>query len=226
MRTGSCAKLSGLETGPEMRVIGGELRGRRLEAPEGLDTRPMLDRVREPLFSTLTPWLAGGTVLDLFAGSGSLGIEALSRGARSARFVETATKALLCLRQNVAALALDARAEVVRGDAMARANWGGPADVVFVDSPYPLLDDKKARARLFVALAELVATQLAPEGVLVFHAPRRAVFASEFGTGVVLREREYGTNSLWYAQREGAPAGAPAAEPERAAEEPMDREHA
>jgi len=206
-----------------MRVIGGQLGGRRLEAPEGLGTRPMLDRVREALFSTLAPWLAGAHVLDLFAGSGSLGIESLSRGARSARFVERSPQALACLRRNVEQLDLGACAEIVRGDALSAAAWGeAPADIVFLDSPYPLLEQHKSRSVLFSALGVLARERLAHEGVLVFHAPRRAIFASEFGGGLVLRERRYGSNALWYVQRE-EPAAAVEPAHEHASEEPRAR---
>ena len=186
-----------------MRVIGGELGGRRLEAPEGTGTRPMLDRVREAMFSTLQPWIPGATVLDLFAGSGSLGIEALSRGAQRARFVERGAPAYKCLRANLAELDLAEKSETMRGDALDRAAWGELAyDVVFFDSPYPLLDEVALRQALFWAIHELVRHRLAPEGVLVFHAPLHKVLASEFAPGLVVRERVYGTNSLWYVQRD------------------------
>ena len=196
----------GRQTAP-VRVIGGELGGRRLRAPEGEGTRPMLDRVREALFSTLQPWMEGAFVLDLFAGSGALGIEALSRGARRVRFVERAHPAHACLAANVAELGLEGVTELVRGDALHPATWGERApDVVFLDSPYPLLDELRTRQTLFRALGEL-AGRLAPEGVLVFHAPHRAVQPFEFGAGWVVRERVYGSNSLWYVQRdEPAPA--------------------
>lgn len=196
-----------------MRVIGGELRGRHLEAPQGNATRPMLDRVRESLFATLVPWLPGATVLDLFAGSGSLGIEALSRGARHARFVERSPRALACLKTNLEGLGLADRARVVRGNALGEETWGDePFDVVLFDSPYPLLQEKRDREAIFRAIERLAREHLAPEGVLVFHGPHRGVFAFEFPRGIVLRERDYGTNSLWYVQRE-EPGAEPAREP-------------
>jgi 16S rRNA (guanine966-N2)-methyltransferase len=186
-----------------MRVIAGELGGRRLRAPPGEGTRPMLDRVREALFATLQPWLADATVLDLFAGSGSLGIEALSRGARRARFVEREKAAYACLRQNVEELGLAAAAELVRADALEPAIWGQHAlDVVVLDSPYSLLDELRSRRALIGALGTLVRGHLAPEGVLVFHAPHRLVTSAELGAGLVVRERVYGSSSLWYVQRD------------------------
>lgn len=185
-----------------MRVIGGELGGRRLAAPEGDDTRPMLERVREAMFSTLQPWVPGAVVLDLFAGSGSLGIEALSRGAQHARFVERSAPAYKCLRANLQELALTEKSETMRRDALAHDSWGTLApDIVFFDSPYPLLDELASRQALFAAIHELVQKRLAPEGVLVFHAPLHKILTSEFA-GLLVRERAYGSNALWYVQRD------------------------
>ncbi|MGH7151836.1 MAG: RsmD family RNA methyltransferase, partial [Planctomycetota bacterium] len=101
-----------------MRIIAGEHRGARLLSPEGRTTRPMLDRVRTALFDRLGP-LAGARVLDLFAGTGCLGFEALSRGAESCRFVESDPRALAALRANVEKLRMEERARLVRGDAFA-----------------------------------------------------------------------------------------------------------
>jgi 16S rRNA (guanine966-N2)-methyltransferase len=163
----------------------------------------MLDRVREALFSTLQPWIEGAFVLDLFAGSGALGIEALSRGARRVRFIERSHQAFPALEANVSDLGLEGVTELVRGDALHPGTWGERApDIVFFDSPYPLLDELRTRQALFRAMEELVRARLAPEGVLVFHAPHRSLQASEFGPDRVVRERVYGSNSLWYVQRE------------------------
>jgi len=202
MRTALFAKLTGT-----MRVIAGELRGRRLRAPEGERTRPMLDRVREALFDTLRPWIEGAIVLDLFAGSGALGIEALSRGARRVRFVERAPAACRVLEDNVSELGLDDAVEIVRGDALEAASWGEqPADIVFLDSPYPLLGELRTRRAVLAALDELARAHLASEGVLVFHAPHRMVGKGEFAPDLVVRERVYGSSSLWYVQRAAAPS--------------------
>jgi 16S rRNA (guanine966-N2)-methyltransferase len=188
-----------------MRIIAGELRGRRIEAPEGRETRPMLDRVREALFSTLSPWLEGGRVLDLFAGSGSLGLEAVSRGARAARLVESGAGQLELLRRNVRALGVEERVQVVGGDALAPASWGGGEryDLVFLDPPYAMLREAQSRRGLLDALHALVREALAPDAVLVLHAPARALEAGELGEGLEVAERRYGTNALWYVQRRG-----------------------
>jgi 16S rRNA (guanine(966)-N(2))-methyltransferase RsmD len=120
-----------------VRVIAGRFGGRRLSAPRGARTRPTADRVREALFSVLGD-IEGARVLDLFAGSGALGIEALSRGAAEATFVDSAPAALRALRANLTALEIEA--EVRRGDARAflrsARKAGRQYDLVFLDPPY------------------------------------------------------------------------------------------
>jgi 16S rRNA (guanine(966)-N(2))-methyltransferase RsmD len=120
-----------------MRIIAGLAKGRRLVSPQGLATRPMTDRAREGLFSSLGPLLVDAAVMDLFAGSGSLGLEALSRGAAEAVFVERERKALGALRRNIAAVGLGGR--VVAGDVYGfLSSFAGSVDLVFVDPPYDL----------------------------------------------------------------------------------------
>lgn len=121
-----------------LRVIGGELGGRLLRAPKGLATRPTAARVREALFSILGD-VSGVRVLDLYAGTGALGLEALSRGAAHATFVESERNAVACLRENLSALGVEARAEVLplrvtaaRGALVKR----GPFDLVLCDPPW------------------------------------------------------------------------------------------
>ena len=123
-----------------MRIAGGEWRGRALKAPPGDVLRPTQDRVREALFSMLMHETPGARFLDLFAGVGGVGLEALSRGAADCTFVELAPRHLAFLRANVAALAAEARCHLVRADAYA---WletfeGAPFDVAFADPPYEL----------------------------------------------------------------------------------------
>jgi 16S rRNA (guanine966-N2)-methyltransferase len=121
-----------------VRVIAGTFGGRRLSAPKGARTRPTADRVRESLFSVLGDTVEGARVLDLFAGSGALGIEALSRGAAEATFVDSAPSALRALQDNLQAL--DVEAEVRRSDARAflrtARNSRRQYDLVFLDPPY------------------------------------------------------------------------------------------
>jgi len=120
-----------------VRVIAGALRGRRFQAPPGRATRPTGDRVREALFDLLGPLPPGARVLDLFAGSGALGIEALSRGAGRATFVEHDRAARAALRVNLEALGLAGHATILRGGVQDGA-WErrGPYDRIFADPPY------------------------------------------------------------------------------------------
>jgi 16S rRNA (guanine966-N2)-methyltransferase len=153
-----------------MRVIAGRLRGRRLVAPPGEATRPTSDRVRESLFSLLGP-LEGARVLDLFAGSGALGIEALSRGAATVDFVDSAPAAVRAVRANLDALGVVEGVRLRRQDARAflRAarTAGHEYDLVFLDPPYRLA--AVLGRELSPALAEL----LAANGRVVSESDRR-----------------------------------------------------
>ncbi|HWV57644.1 MAG TPA: 16S rRNA (guanine(966)-N(2))-methyltransferase RsmD [Longimicrobiales bacterium] len=121
-----------------MRIIAGRWRGRVIDAPPGRATRPTSDRVREAWMSAAESLLRDARVLDLFAGSGALGLEALSRGARSVTFVERAGPAVRTLKANIERLGATPQATVVRADAMAfvRRLTPGQFDVVFADPPY------------------------------------------------------------------------------------------
>ena len=120
-----------------MRVIGGEFRSRRLKAVPGLETRPTPDRLREALFNVLAPRIADSVFMDVYAGTGAVGIEALSRGARRAMFIEKHRVAAGVIRANLAALGLEDRAEVFTGKA-ATVLERVSADIAFVDPPYEL----------------------------------------------------------------------------------------
>lgn len=153
-----------------MRVVAGELRGRRIEAPPGLDTRPTTDMVREAIFNALNSLdlVRDARVADLYAGSGALGIEALSRGAASCTFIERDRTALRTLRDNLAELGVEDRCKVVPGDAMV---LGGAMDVdlVLADPPYDFdrWPDLLAatKASFVVAEAGKPLDRLAPESI-------------------------------------------------------------
>jgi 16S rRNA (guanine966-N2)-methyltransferase len=122
-----------------MRVIAGSAKGTRLgRAPEGV--RPVSDRVREGLFSSIEPWVPGARVLDLYAGTGAVGIEALSRGAEHATFVDRAPAAIAAVKDNLRRAALEDRGAVRRSDVrrfLERAQGHSPGfDLVFLDPPY------------------------------------------------------------------------------------------
>jgi 16S rRNA (guanine966-N2)-methyltransferase len=121
-----------------MRIIGGEFGGRRLKPPEDRRVRPTADRIREAWFNILGDEVVGARVVDLFAGAGALGLEAISRGARRGVFVEVGRSSLSVLRRNVATLGVEHRAKVVKGDAMRyiRRIAPGTFDIAFADPPY------------------------------------------------------------------------------------------
>ena len=120
-----------------MRVIGGELRSRRLKPVPGLDTRPTPDRLRESLFNVLATQIAGAVFVDAYAGTGAVGIEALSRGASRAVFIERARTALQVLRENIGSLGLSRRCEVIAGKPPKELETI-QADIVFLDPPYEI----------------------------------------------------------------------------------------
>lgn len=119
-----------------MRIIAGELRSRRLQAPRGLHTRPTSDRLRETLFSVLGPRIEGARFADLYAGSGAVGLEALSRGAAFVWFAEKAPPALAAIRANVAAFQITDRYAIEDRGVARLLQKGLAADIVFLDPPY------------------------------------------------------------------------------------------
>jgi 16S rRNA (guanine966-N2)-methyltransferase len=173
-----------------MRIIAGSAKGRRLIGPQGQRTRPFTDRAKEALFSSLGADVVEARVLDLYAGSGSLGLEALSRGAASATFVEQDRTALAALQKNIAAVGRGGT--VIAGD-VARFLGGAPGtfDVAFVDPPYA------ESAATVDAVLEALAACLAPGAVVVVHRRHgtEAPMAPE-GTHLADRRR-YGDAELW-----------------------------
>ncbi len=189
------------------RVIAGTARGRRLTAP-GEGTRPLGDRVKQTLFAILGPDLPGATVLDLCAGSGAAGIEALSRGAARATFVERDRRAATTIAENLALTGLAGpNARIVRAEAVAWLTGSGAAegldaafDLVFVDPPYA---DTELLARLLEILGSPAETRLL--------APRARVVAKHFwrdrpsaGVGLLAseRDRRFGETGLTFYRRE------------------------
>jgi 16S rRNA (guanine966-N2)-methyltransferase len=162
-----------------MRIIAGEFRGRRLLPPEGSDTtRPITDRVKQSLFDILTPRLPGARVYDCFSGTGSMGLESLSRGAAHATFFEADRGALDRLRQNIATLKVQAASTIVSGDLFrwfATTTPARNADLVFLDPPYRFLNEKPDA---LVNLAERIrAHHLAPDGLVIFRHDAKDVLA-------------------------------------------------
>ncbi|MGE0480959.1 MAG: 16S rRNA (guanine(966)-N(2))-methyltransferase RsmD [Phycisphaerae bacterium] len=197
-----------------MRVIAGRFRGRRLAAPAGDQTRPITDRVKESLFSVLghrfgtLAELPAFEVLDLFAGSGALGIESLSRGAAGCTFVERDKRSLVALRANVALLR-DAAARIVVANAwtLRFVEDAGPAcGLIFADPPY-----RDGADPLRIAdLLDSVATRLAADGLLVYrHSTRYEPPRNELRRLEVVDERRFGTMGVVILGKRdaGAPVG-------------------
>jgi len=189
---------------PRMRVVAGDLGGRRLIAPEGTSTRPTTDRVREAIFNSLTSagLIEGALVADLFAGSGAIGIEALSRGAQHCIFVERDRRALLSLEDNLEALDLEDRSKVMASDAVAVAATLD-ADIVFADPPYEFDAWDRLLERLDTGLvvAESGFEIAAPDGWAVIR-------AKKYGrTRVTFLERADATNQS--DGHTGEPVGSP-----------------
>ena len=185
------------------RIVAGVARGRRLTVPSG-PTRPTSDRAREGLFSSLESLcgLQGARFLDLYAGSGAVGLEALSRGAEHVLLVENGPRAVKALAANIAAVGLPGAAAlsmaVERAVAAPPASpAAGPYDVAFLDPPYHLADEAVAG----VLSAAAGNGWLAPDAVVaVERATRGGAFAWPEGFSA-LRERRYGEGSIWYAER-------------------------
>jgi len=165
-----------------MRVIAGTFRSRPLEAPRGMATRPTSDRLRETLFNVLAPRIEGARFADLYAGSGAVGIEAISRGAEHVWFAENAPAALVAIRANLSKLkvgggySLENRSVAHLLRSLVKA--GRPLDIVFLDPPY---DDADAYTETLGLLSREHETLLAPGAVVVVEHQKKAAFAERYG---------------------------------------------
>jgi 16S rRNA (guanine966-N2)-methyltransferase len=184
-----------------VRIIGGSLGGRVLRAPRGAATRPTSEKVREAVFAIVGP-VDGDRVLDLFAGSGALGIEALSRGAAHATFVDSARPAVQAIRDNLRGLGLDGRATVVPADAVATAarhQPPAPWRVVFIDPPY------RSGLATRAALA-LPSERLADDAMIVIEHDRHGAPPETMGSLIRTDQRRYGDTLVSFYVRTGVPA--------------------
>lgn len=175
-----------------LRVIAGEFRSRLLKSVPGLETRPTPDRLREALFNVLTPVIENAVFVDAYAGTGAVGIEALSRGAKRAIFVERNRGAVEVIRDNLAALGIAGRAEVFTGKA-------GPvlerviADIVFLDPPYALVKE-------YDEWLEILGGR--PIGLVIVQHAHRQQLDDEYGSLRRTRILRQGDNALsFYSQR-------------------------
>ena len=169
-----------------MRVIAGEFRSRRLKSLEGPEVRPTPDRLRETLFDVLAPEVPESVFLDAYAGTGAVGIEALSRGARKALFLEKNRKAIDVIRSNIAALGLEARSQVIHGSVRVYLA-AQPADIVFIDPPYDLASEYRD-------VLEIAGAGKAP--LVVAQHDRRLQLEPRYGALALARQIRQGDNVL------------------------------
>jgi 16S rRNA (guanine966-N2)-methyltransferase len=157
-----------------MRIIAGEFRGRTILSPRSGQTRPITDRVKQSVFDVLSASLPDAVVYDLFAGTGSLGLESLSRGCKNALFFESDRSALSLLKKNITVLKLEDRAKIIAGDLF---TWfaAGPApaqgaDILFLDPPYRFLAERTGDLRTLAQ--NITSKHLSPAGVVIFRHDR------------------------------------------------------
>ncbi len=184
-----------------MRVIGGSAKRLQLKTLEGLDTRPTTDRIKETLFNMIAPGIYDSVFLDLFAGSGAIGIEALSRGAKEAVFVEQNPKAMSCVKENLKHTKLENKALTLTRDVMtALYQLEGETcfDYIFMDPPY----DKELEKEVLTYLSE---SQLVYEDtILIVEASLNTDFSYIEDLGfTILKEKRYKTNKHIFMERSG-----------------------
>jgi 16S rRNA (guanine966-N2)-methyltransferase len=186
-----------------MRIIAGTHRGRQIVAPKGLTTRPMTDRVRENLFNIIGSAVVDATVLDLFCGSGALGLESLSRGAASATLVDWDAAAVRAVETNCRRLGLMEWVRILRRDALRPGGWVRPQGasvytLLFIDPPYKMTADPSGQARLAEMAGALVRLGVvAPQAVAMVRAERRTSIALPWEGFATIDERTYGTTALY-----------------------------
>ena len=173
-----------------MRVITGSARGRRLKELEGMETRPTTDRVKEGLFNVLQFDIEGRRVLDLFAGTGQLGIECLSRGAASAVFVDKRPDAVKLIRENLKLCDLTDRARVVAGDSMEfLKSVREKFDLVLLDPPF--------RGGTLEKILPAVEKCVAPGGIVLCESETGIVLPAQAGSLTLQKQYKYGKVLLW-----------------------------
>lgn len=185
-----------------MRVITGTARGRRLKAPRGMATRPTADRVKEALFNLLGDRVLDARFLDVFAGTGGIGIEALSRGAELAVFIEMSPQAMQVIRENLTLTRLADRAEMYRQDALFALDMLGNRarifDLIFVDPPYMQSYEEKVLQRInnYGLLQE--------DGIVVVESSKKDMLPQRVGQLIMFRREKYGDTLLNFYRHEQA----------------------
>jgi len=179
-----------------VRVIAGTFKGRNLKIPSNWPGRLTADRIKEALFNILAPAIAGSKFLDLFAGSGNVGIEALSRGAGSVYFVEKDSRMVSTIYGNLGRLQVNTGIYVVKEDVLDALEWlykkGESFDIIFLDPPY--------RKRMELPAVESISDYnlLKPDGILIAESDKREVLPSGFKNLTLTRQEKYGDTLLTF----------------------------
>lgn len=183
-----------------MRIVAGTFRSRKIEAPSGNRTRPTLDKVREAVFSALGGYFDGGTILDLYGGSGAIGLEALSRGMERAVFCEKNRAVVAVLKDNIRSLQVEAQTLVypmAATQALEKMRQNGERfDLVYLDPPYELQENGK----IMLYLAKW--NMLTKEARVVLEAAKEDIYESRYGCLTLYKEANYGITHILYYRRE------------------------
>ncbi len=189
-----------------MKILAGLHKGRNLASPHGTGTRPITASVKKSLFDTLAPWLEGAVVVDLYAGTGTIGLEAISRGASRAYFAERGRGAITRLQKNIETLGVADKCTVWRGDITTRlpgwlARVDGPVDLAFVDPPYD-----QARTWNWGSVARAIfnplAGVLADDGLVSLRLPSKVDLPETFGELTLKRTKTYGDMQILFLARQ------------------------
>ncbi|WP_028307390.1 16S rRNA (guanine(966)-N(2))-methyltransferase RsmD [Desulfitibacter alkalitolerans] len=174
-----------------MRIISGYAKGRRIIAPRGTKIRPTSDRVKEAIFNTISPLVYKSDFLDLFAGTGNIGIEALSRGANSCTFVDQSPKAIKCIRNNLANIGFEDRSTIILGDSRKIINKLTKIyDIIFLDPPYGY--------DLVVPIVKKLKLLLKEEGIIVVETESKIELPPQCDTFRLLKTSKYGDTQVGY----------------------------
>ena len=174
-----------------MRVISGYARGRRIIAPKGTKIRPTSDRVKEAIFNTISPLVAQSDFLDLFAGTGNIGIEALSRGANSCTFVDKSLQAIKCIKNNLSNTGFEDRSTIMLGDSRTIiAKLTQTYDIIFLDPPYGY--------DLVIPIMKKLKLLLKEEGIIVVETENKIELPSQCDTFRLLKTSRYGDTQVGY----------------------------
>ncbi len=178
-----------------MRVIAGKAKGHSIKAPKGMSTRPTSDKVREAIFSTIADKVTGARVLDLFAGSGALGVESLSRGAKHCVFVDNSVAAMSVIRENLVSVGFESRAVVIKKDVFRylKSYKEASFDLIFLDPPYKI--GVKEILRVIKSCLGLISK----EGLIVIEHTKKLRFEDHVS---VYKTKTYGQTAVTYLRRD------------------------